>query len=137
MKGLSVLGSTGSIGVSTLDLIERFPGRFEVVARNMRENFEQTAGHVGLTVEAAVYERVRQLTETGNQNENSGSDELDLFGSGYSCACAAADGGGCRKQSGARQVVRFQLLDIRKVSRRGEHAACRKRRRRRPGVRRD
>src|SRR5262245_46788722 len=39
-------------------------GRFEVVARNMRENFEQTRSHVGVTVDAAVFERVRALTET-------------------------------------------------------------------------
>ena len=38
-------------------------GCFEVVARNTRENFEQTATHVGVTVQAAVHERVRQLTE--------------------------------------------------------------------------
>jgi 1-deoxy-D-xylulose-5-phosphate reductoisomerase len=31
-KRIAVLGSTGSIGVSTLDLIERLPGRFRVVA---------------------------------------------------------------------------------------------------------
>jgi len=29
-RTIALLGSTGSIGVSTLDLIERFPGRFEV-----------------------------------------------------------------------------------------------------------
>lgn len=32
MKKLSVLGSTGSIGVSTLDVVGRFPGRFAVKA---------------------------------------------------------------------------------------------------------
>lgn len=31
MKRLSILGSTGSIGVSTLDIVARFPERFEVV----------------------------------------------------------------------------------------------------------
>ncbi len=39
-------------------------GRFDVVAGNMRENFSQTASHVGVTVEGAVYERVRSLTES-------------------------------------------------------------------------
>ncbi len=38
-------------------------GRFDVVAKNIRENFEQTASHVGVTVNPAVYERVRQLAE--------------------------------------------------------------------------
>jgi 1-deoxy-D-xylulose-5-phosphate reductoisomerase len=32
MKRLAILGSTGSIGVSTLDVVEAFPDRFEVVA---------------------------------------------------------------------------------------------------------
>jgi aminoglycoside phosphotransferase family enzyme/predicted kinase len=38
-------------------------GRFEVSARNCRENFEQTAAHVGTTVQPVVWRRVRQLTE--------------------------------------------------------------------------
>lgn len=32
MKRLTVLGATGSIGVSTLDVVARHPGRFEVIA---------------------------------------------------------------------------------------------------------
>jgi aminoglycoside phosphotransferase family enzyme/predicted kinase len=38
-------------------------GRFEVVAGNARENFAQTAAHVGLTVSRPVYDRTRDLTE--------------------------------------------------------------------------
>jgi aminoglycoside phosphotransferase family enzyme/predicted kinase len=38
-------------------------GRFDTVAGNARENFAQSAGHVGATVSAAVFERVRELTE--------------------------------------------------------------------------
>jgi aminoglycoside phosphotransferase family enzyme len=38
-------------------------GRLATVAGNARENFAQTAGHVGRTVRAAVYERLVQLTE--------------------------------------------------------------------------
>jgi uncharacterized protein len=38
-------------------------GRFEVIARNCLENFEQTARHVGTTVPHAVWQRVRQLME--------------------------------------------------------------------------
>jgi aminoglycoside phosphotransferase family enzyme/predicted kinase len=38
-------------------------GRFEVVAANARENFEQSAGHVGVTVSRRVCERLRELTE--------------------------------------------------------------------------
>ena len=32
MKGLAVLGSTGSVGTQTLDVVRSFPGRFRVVA---------------------------------------------------------------------------------------------------------
>jgi aminoglycoside phosphotransferase family enzyme len=38
-------------------------GRFEVVAGNARENFEQSAAHVGTTVTKAVFARVQALTE--------------------------------------------------------------------------
>jgi predicted kinase len=38
-------------------------GRFEVVARNARENFEQAAPQVGVTLSRAVFERLRTLTE--------------------------------------------------------------------------
>jgi uncharacterized protein len=44
------------------DHVSRF-GRFDVVAGNARENFTQTAGHVGVTVRQPVYDRVRELTE--------------------------------------------------------------------------
>ena len=32
MKRLAILGSTGSIGVNTLDIVRQFPERFEVVS---------------------------------------------------------------------------------------------------------
>ncbi len=32
MKRLAILGSTGSVGASTLDVVGRHPGRYEVVA---------------------------------------------------------------------------------------------------------
>ncbi|WP_435018677.1 AAA family ATPase [Tundrisphaera sp. TA3] len=38
-------------------------GRFDVVAGNARENFEQAARHAGVTVARPVFERVRALTE--------------------------------------------------------------------------
>jgi len=42
-KRIAILGSTGSIGRSTLDVIERFPGRFQVVALAARSNLEALA----------------------------------------------------------------------------------------------
>jgi 1-deoxy-D-xylulose-5-phosphate reductoisomerase len=45
MKRIAILGSTGSIGVTTLDVVVRFPERFEVVAlaagRNVGRMAEQ------------------------------------------------------------------------------------------------
>jgi aminoglycoside phosphotransferase family enzyme/predicted kinase len=38
-------------------------GRFDVVAANARGNFEQSRGQIGETINAAVYERLRQATE--------------------------------------------------------------------------
>ena len=38
-------------------------GRFEVVARNARENFEQSATQIGITLSRAVFERLLVLTE--------------------------------------------------------------------------
>jgi uncharacterized protein len=38
-------------------------GHFDVVAGNARENFAQTANHVGITVRRPVYDRCRELTE--------------------------------------------------------------------------
>jgi aminoglycoside phosphotransferase family enzyme/predicted kinase len=38
-------------------------GRFELVSRNARENFEQAAPQVGATVSQAVFERLRRSTE--------------------------------------------------------------------------
>ncbi|MFW6192722.1 MAG: AAA family ATPase [Gemmatimonadota bacterium] len=38
-------------------------GRFEVVAGNVRENFEQTTGHVGRTVSERVHRRLREASE--------------------------------------------------------------------------
>jgi len=45
MKGIAILGSTGSIGRSTLSVVESYPGRFQVrtlaAGRNLEAAFEQ------------------------------------------------------------------------------------------------
>ena len=46
MKRLSILGSTGSIGVQALDVVERAPGRFQVVALSARRNAARLAEQV-------------------------------------------------------------------------------------------
>ncbi|NJD86598.1 MAG: 1-deoxy-D-xylulose-5-phosphate reductoisomerase, partial [Betaproteobacteria bacterium] len=43
MKRLTILGSTGSIGESTLDVVARHPGRFEVVALAANASHEKLA----------------------------------------------------------------------------------------------
>ncbi|EIC19943.1 1-deoxy-D-xylulose-5-phosphate reductoisomerase [Thiorhodovibrio frisius] len=43
MIGIAVLGSTGSIGVSTLDVVRRHPQRFRVVALSAHRNVERMA----------------------------------------------------------------------------------------------
>jgi 1-deoxy-D-xylulose-5-phosphate reductoisomerase len=45
-KTIALLGSTGSIGVSSLDLIERFPGRFKVATLAAGRNVEVLADQV-------------------------------------------------------------------------------------------
>ncbi len=46
MKRLAILGSTGSIGVQALDVVARFPGRFEVVALSAGKNAARLAEQV-------------------------------------------------------------------------------------------
>ena len=46
MKRLAVLGSTGSIGTSTLDVVARFPERFRVATLAAGRNVERLAGQI-------------------------------------------------------------------------------------------
>ena len=46
MKRLAILGATGSIGVTTLDVVARFPNRFDVVALAAGKNVERLAQQV-------------------------------------------------------------------------------------------
>ncbi|MBW1645310.1 MAG: 1-deoxy-D-xylulose-5-phosphate reductoisomerase [Deltaproteobacteria bacterium] len=46
MKTLAILGSTGSIGLNTLDLVRRFPGRYRVAGLAAGENLEQLLAQV-------------------------------------------------------------------------------------------
>lgn len=55
--------------------------RFEAVARNARENFQQTADQIGKTVSATVFRRLRELTERSLQEnrqliQNRASDNI-------------------------------------------------------------
>ena len=46
MKGISILGSTGSIGVNTLNVIERFPDRFRVVGLAAGKRVDRLAAQI-------------------------------------------------------------------------------------------
>ncbi|MGW8246981.1 MAG: 1-deoxy-D-xylulose-5-phosphate reductoisomerase [Acidiferrobacterales bacterium] len=49
IRGVSILGSTGTIGRNTIDVLERYPDRYQIVAltahRNVNEMFEQCLKH--------------------------------------------------------------------------------------------
>jgi 1-deoxy-D-xylulose-5-phosphate reductoisomerase len=67
MKNLSVLGSTGSIGCSALDVVERMPDRFRVVAlatgRSVEKLADQTARHRPKLVSVAGREDAKKLAK--------------------------------------------------------------------------
>ena len=44
LSGITILGSTGSVGVSTLDVVARHPGRFKVTALTARSSVDVLAG---------------------------------------------------------------------------------------------
>lgn len=46
MKAITILGSTGSVGVTTLDVVGRFPERFRVAALAAGRNVELLAGQI-------------------------------------------------------------------------------------------
>src|SRR5216684_2104515 len=46
MKSIAILGSTGSVGVTTLDVVERFSDRFQVVAMAAGRNIALMAEQV-------------------------------------------------------------------------------------------
>ena len=73
MKRLAILGSTGSIGQSTLSIVEQFPDRYSVVAlaagRNVDEAFAQTVRWrprlVSLATEELAGELALRLRQAG------------------------------------------------------------------------
>jgi 1-deoxy-D-xylulose-5-phosphate reductoisomerase len=73
MKRIAILGSTGSIGVSTLDVIARHPDRFEVVALCARSNAQKLAEQCirfrpryAVMIEPAAARQVRDRLRAAN-----------------------------------------------------------------------
>jgi len=86
MKALSVLGSTGSIGTQTLELVEEFPDRFRVVALTAGNNLdlliEQIRRHAPEAVALAdagrhgfVRDPAAAYTPGGEPDRREGQDE--------------------------------------------------------------
>jgi 1-deoxy-D-xylulose-5-phosphate reductoisomerase len=63
VKKISVLGATGSVGRQTLDVIQAFPERFEVIAMTASENVEQMADIVRRHRPAMVAMASKQAAE--------------------------------------------------------------------------
>jgi 1-deoxy-D-xylulose-5-phosphate reductoisomerase len=72
-KKVAILGATGSIGRSTLDLVERAPERFEVVALTAQRNVEELAKAARRTsAKLAVIADRERLTDLQALLESSG-----------------------------------------------------------------
>ncbi len=77
MQFLTILGSTGSIGVSTLDVVDRNPERFSIVALTARSRIDllleqccKFRPRYAVVIETAHAERLqRQLRASGSETE--------------------------------------------------------------------
>ena len=90
MKRLAILGSTGSIGQSTLSIVEQFPERYSVAAlaagRNVDEAFAQTKRWRPKVVSMATPELAGELA---NRLAGSGLPEIEVgHGTEGTVACA-------------------------------------------------
>ncbi len=90
MKRLAILGSTGSIGQSTLSIVESYPERFSVATlsagRNLDSAFEQAVRWRPRLVSLATEELASQLA---SQLRQAGIAEIEvLWGTAGSIACA-------------------------------------------------
>ncbi len=90
MKRLAILGSTGSIGQSTLSIVEQFPDRFAVVAlaagRNVDEAFAQAVRWRPRMVSLATAELAGELTV---RLRTAGVNSIDVVhGTAGTVACA-------------------------------------------------
>jgi len=90
LKRLAILGSTGSIGQSTLSIVEQFPERYEVASlaagRNLDEAFAQAVRWRPRVVSLATAELAGELTERLRQAGVSGIDVV--HGTEGTIACA-------------------------------------------------
>lgn len=83
MKRISILGATGSVGQSTLDLVKRSPERFEVVAltahskvRELAEAALATGARLAVIADEACLPQLRTLLEGSGCRASAGADGL-------------------------------------------------------------
>jgi 1-deoxy-D-xylulose-5-phosphate reductoisomerase len=90
LKRLAILGSTGSIGQSTLSIVEQFPERYQVATlacgRNLDEAFRQTARWRPLLVSLATEELAGELIARLRRAGVSGVEVV--YGTPGTVACA-------------------------------------------------
>ena len=90
MKRLAILGSTGSIGQSTLSIVEQFPDRYQVATlaagRNLDEAFAQTVRWRPRLVSLATEELASQLSSQLKAAGVTGTEVV--FGTEGTVACA-------------------------------------------------
>jgi 1-deoxy-D-xylulose-5-phosphate reductoisomerase len=75
MQGLTILGSTGSIGVSTLDVVAQHPDRFKVIALTAQRQADvlfkqcvQFRPHYAVMLDQDAASRLRQLLQDAGLN---------------------------------------------------------------------
>jgi len=90
LKKLAILGSTGSIGQSTLSIVEQFPERYEVAAlaagRNLNEALAQTLRWKPKMVSMATEELAGQMTQLLRHADLGGIEVV--YGTAGTVACA-------------------------------------------------
>jgi len=93
-RKLAILGATGSIGKSTLDLVEQHPGRFEVVSVTAAKNVEELA---------AIARRTGAKLAVIADESHLG--ELQQLLAGTDCRSAAGDAALIEAASGDAELV--------------------------------
>ena len=93
MKRLAILGSTGSIGQSTLSIVEQFPERYSVASlaagRNLEEALAQTVRWRPRMVSLATEELAGELSKRLRQAGVAGVDVV--YGTEGTVACSTLD----------------------------------------------
>jgi 1-deoxy-D-xylulose-5-phosphate reductoisomerase len=90
IERLAILGSTGSIGVQTLDIVRRYPERFKVTALVAHSRWEMLAAQAReFEVESVVirdaqhYEALKDALKDTNVEVMAGSDAINHIASSY------------------------------------------------------